>query len=149
MQHAMSHELSTEIVIAASPDKVWSILSDFSSYPEWNPFVVYIQGRLEKHAKLDVKLRPPGGPAMKLRPQVTTLLPGKQLAWTGRVLVPGMFDGEHRFEVWPLGSERTLLIHAERFRGLLVPILKNTLEGGTRAGFEAMNEAIKERAEAA
>jgi hypothetical protein len=149
MHHALNHELTTEIVIGASADKVWSVLTDFTSYPEWNPFVVCIQGELAPNARLAVKIKPPGGRGMKLKPAITKLDPGKQFSWTGRLPVPGAFQGEHRFQVWSLGEARTLLIHSERFSGLLVPLLKKSLETSTRAGFEAMNEAVKERAEAA
>ena len=31
------HQIVTEIDIAASPERVWSILMDFSAYPQWNP----------------------------------------------------------------------------------------------------------------
>jgi hypothetical protein len=40
-------------------------------------------------------------------------------------------------------------VHGESFRGLLVPLLRKNLDGPTRAGFTAMNEALKQRAEAA
>ncbi|MHB8211958.1 MAG: SRPBCC family protein [Acidithiobacillus sp.] len=30
-------QVETEIEIAASPERIWSILMDFSAYPEWNP----------------------------------------------------------------------------------------------------------------
>jgi hypothetical protein len=149
MHHALNHELATEIVISAPAEKVWSVLTDFSSYPEWNPFVVCIQGELATNARLEVEIKPPGGRGMTFKPKLTQLIPGQKLAWTGRLPVPGAFQGEHRFELWPLGADRTLLIHAERFSGLLVPLLEKSLETKTRAGFEAMNEAVKERAEAA
>lgn len=35
----------------------------------------------------------------------------------------------------------------ENFSGLLVGVLKASLDGGTKAGFMAMNTALKERAE--
>jgi hypothetical protein len=41
----------------------------------------------------------------------------------------------------------TRLVHAEEFTGLLVPVLAKTLDKKTRAGFEAMNVAMKERIE--
>ena len=31
------HQIVTQIDIAASPERVWSILMDFPAYPQWNP----------------------------------------------------------------------------------------------------------------
>ena len=38
------HRLQTEIEIDAAPDRVWMILTDFASYPEWNPFIRFVRG---------------------------------------------------------------------------------------------------------
>ena len=43
---------------------------------------------------------------------------------------------------------KVLVAEAERFRGLLVGLFGGTLEK-TQAGFEQMNRALKQRAEAA
>ena len=32
-------QISTEIEINAPVETVWSILTDFDKYPDWNPFV--------------------------------------------------------------------------------------------------------------
>jgi hypothetical protein len=39
------------------------------------------------------------------------------------------------------------LVHREEFRGILVPLLWGSLEVKTKKGFEAMNLALKQRAE--
>ena len=62
--------------------------------------------------------------------------------------VPKLFEGEHTFEIETLGPNRVRFLHSERFAGVLVPFLRKMLETKTRAGFEAMNRALKERAEA-
>ena len=38
-------EFRTEIEINATPDKVWDVLMDFDSYPEWNPFMQSASGK--------------------------------------------------------------------------------------------------------
>ena len=40
----MRREIATEIDIAAPASHVWNILSDFSLYPDWNPFIFKIKG---------------------------------------------------------------------------------------------------------
>ena len=38
----------TEIIIPASPDKIWAVLIDTDGYKEWNPVFVPLKGRLEQ-----------------------------------------------------------------------------------------------------
>ena len=52
-------ELHSEIEIAASAQRVWDILTDFSSYPQWNPFIRRISGEAKIGERLDVHLEPP------------------------------------------------------------------------------------------
>ena len=66
----------------------------------------------------------------------------------GRVVFPGIFDGEHFFKIEPLDEgRRTRFIQGERFTGLLVPLFRKNLDRGPREGFEAMNHALKARVE--
>ncbi len=85
---------------------------------------------------------------MTFKPTVIHVAPERELRWRGRLLLPGVFDGEHCFEMSPLGEGRTRFVQREKFSGLLVPFLWNRLATNTRRGFEAMNTALKERAEA-
>ena len=144
-----THELRTEIEIAAPIDRVWAILSDFAAYPSWNPMIVALEGTLALGAPLVARMRPPGSTReMTFKPHVSALDPGERFAWLGSLPIPGLFAGEHSFELSSLAPQRVRLLHGERFRGLLVPLLRKSLDGATRAGFVAMNEALKARAEA-
>jgi hypothetical protein len=138
--------LRREIEIDAPPSQVWQVVSDFESYPAWNPFIRSISGRRERGAKLEVRIAPPGGRPMTFRPTVQTLEEGRELRWLGRLLVPGLFDGEHSLLVEPLDRNRSRFVQSERFSGLLAALFGGMLEK-TEAGFEQMNRALKERAE--
>ena len=140
-------ELHTEIEIQASDERVWQLLTDFADFPEWNPFIRRASGEALTGARLEVLLQPPGGRAMTFRPTVLKAEPRRELRWLGRLLVPGLFDGEHIFSIEPLDAQRVRFMQREVFRGLLVPLFAGSLERDTRRGFEAMNRALKERAE--
>jgi len=86
---------------------------------------------------------------MTFKPKVLTAEPNRELRWLGHLLVPGLFDGEHSFTIQPLEDDRVRFIQREAFKGLLVPLFAQSLESNTRRGFEEMNHALKERAEAA
>lgn len=137
--------IDTSIDIAASPSRIWSILTDFAAYPQWNPFITRIAGVPEVGGRLVVTIQPPGRKAMMFRPVVLAATPDVELRWRGRLLMPGLFDDEHAFRLSPAGGG-CRLDHGEVFSGLLASLLGGTLPA-TRRGFIAMNEALKARAE--
>ena len=140
-------ELRSQIEIEASAERVWQVLTDFAAYPEWNPFIRRVDGRPEVEEQLVVRMRPSGTRGMTFRPTVMKVEANRQLRWLGHLLVPGLFDGEHIFEIEVLGRDRTRFIQREIFKGLLVPLLARSLDKSTQRGFEEMNRALRERAE--
>jgi hypothetical protein len=87
---------------------------------------------------------------MTFRPVVLVAEPAKELRWRGQVLLPGLFDGEHYFRLTPEVDGTTFLTHGEVFSGLLSRrIFTPAIRDATLKGFEAMNSALKARAEAA
>ena len=143
------HEIVTRTEIDAPPRDVWTVLIDFPAHPQWNPFVRSIEGSPREGETLKVFIQPVGGKGMTFHPRVLRAVPVQELRWLGRVVLPGIFDGEHFFKLEPLDEgRRTSFIQGERFTGLLVPLLRKSLDRGTREGFEAMNRALKARAEA-
>ena len=76
-------ELHSEIEIDASAASVWRILTDFSSYPQWNPFIRRISGELATGERLEVRLEPPETRGITLRPAVLNAEPNHQLRWLG------------------------------------------------------------------
>jgi len=137
--------IDTRIEIAAPAARVWGVLTDFARFAEWNPFIIRIEGAPEPSARLRVEIKPPGKSAMTFTPVVLAARPGKELRWRGHLLLPGIFDGEHAFELEEHGGTCSFR-QSERFAGLLVPLLGGVLTA-TQRGFEAMNAALKKRAE--
>src|SRR5688572_11790585 len=134
----MRHEIRTEIDIDAPPERVWAQLVDLPAYADWNPFITAAEGSPEAGRPLKLRMEPPGGRGITIRPKVTAVTPGATLEWLGHLGVPGIFDGRHRFDLTAAGSG-THLVQRESFSGVLVRPLRRSLDGSTRAGFEAMN----------
>jgi hypothetical protein len=140
-------ELRSEIEIGAPPERVWRVLTDFAAYPEWNPFIRRVSGRPEVDERLVVRMRPSGTRGITFRPTVMKVEPSRELRWLGHLLVPGIFDGEHIFEIEELERDRVRFVQREVFKGLLVPLLARSLDRDTQRGFEEMNRALRERIE--
>lgn len=143
---AEPRELVTQIDIHADPEVVWDQLTDLNAFSEWNPFMVHGAGEVSTGSELTVRMQPPGGRATTFNPVVTSAEPPFLFEWLGSLMIPGLFDGSHRFEIEPTAAGVTLT-HSESFSGLLVPLLWSSLQSNTRAGFEEMNRALKDRAE--
>jgi len=141
------HEFQCEIEIASTAERLWSILTDLPAYPAWNPFIRSISGHIAKGQRLAVSIQPAGGKAMSFRPTILLAAPNSELRWLGHFIVPGIFDGEHYFKIAAIGPGQVRFTQGERFSGLLVGMLKASLDRGTKAAFVAMNAALKARAE--
>jgi hypothetical protein len=137
--------IDTHIDINTTPERVWSVLTDFAAYPSWNPFIRAISGAPTVGAQLTVRIEPPGRSTMTFKPRVLRA-EGNELRWRGQLIFRGLFDGEHVFRSdYRNGGCR--FVQAEEFSGALVPMMGSRLFEDTRRGFEAMNRALKERAE--
>lgn len=139
----MAKEIKTHIRINASPENVWAVLTDFSAYPEWNPFVKSLTGEVAVGKRIKIVL-----PGMTFTPKVLAINPNQEFRWLGNLFFPGLFDGEHRFLLVDNGDGSTTLHHTEKFGGILVGLFSKMLDTETIQHFEAMNRALKARVEA-
>jgi hypothetical protein len=143
----MAKQLHTEVEIEATPDRVWEVLADFAAYHDWNPFIVEAAGRAVPGTRLELHMRLSSRRPTTIRPQVLEADPGRRLRWLGRMLAPGVFDGEHTFTIQPAGPGRARLTQHEEFRGLLAPLVLKLIGKATLASFHRMNQALKTRVE--
>ncbi len=140
-------EIKTEILIHATPDKVWAILTKFENYPAWNPFIKSINGDVKIGNKITARIEPPEAKGMTFKPKVLSFEPNKELSWLGHLMFAGLFDGKHKFELIDNGNGTTTFRQSEKFKGILVPLFKKQLDNNTKKGFEQMNQKLKELAE--
>jgi hypothetical protein len=139
------HTIDTVVIIKAAPHEVWAVIAEFERYAEWNPFILRAEGDAVAGSTVRLYIQPPGGKGMTHHPTILIAEPARHLRWLGKVSVPGMFAAQHDFILDPIG-EGTRLRHREVFTGLIVPFLHRTLQR-TQAGFELLNQALKERVE--
>jgi hypothetical protein len=137
--------IQTAINIDTPADAIWRVLVDFPAYPEWNPFIRRLVGEAKVGARLEVTAQAEGRKPMTFKPTVLVAEPGRELRWLGRVLMPGIFDGEHAFIIEPQ-AKGCRLRHEETFTGLLVPLLGAILND-TAKSFANVNAALKRRVE--
>jgi hypothetical protein len=134
-------EIRTEIIINTSKEEVWSILTNFRKYPEWNPFIRSLEGKAVKDTRLVAILQLKDRKPMVFKPVVTVSDEKKKFEWLGTTPL-NVVNGRHYFIL-----EQVKFVHGEQFTGILASPFHKKLAGPTRAGFVEMNKALKNRAE--
>ncbi len=140
-------EIRTEICVKASPATVWSFLTDFENYGSWNPFIKSIHGKAIQGSVIKARIEPPGASGMTFKPTLLVVQEFKELRWLGHLWFRGLFDGEHIFELYENTDGSTTFVQREKFSGILISLFSTMLDVNTVAGFEAMNKALKSKAE--
>ncbi|WP_269850252.1 SRPBCC domain-containing protein [Methanosarcina horonobensis] len=142
-------EISTEIEIFASADRIWQILMDFAAYPQWNPYIKEISGEAKVGSKIKVHMKPEWEKGVTLHPRIICLEPRKEFTWKGNFFFPGLLDGEHSFILEEISGHRVRFIQKEKFSGIAIPFISVSwsIEKGTVRSFGDMNSALKKRAE--
>ena len=139
--------IRSEIIIAASPEEVWSVLAAFHLYPEWNPFIREVRGKGAAGERLWFKARLDGLPEILFRAAISELVPPVKLGWYA-IFLKGVFEAYHYFEIEELASGKSRFINTEEFSGLFSGAVLFLLESRFRKRYQMMDEALKERVEA-
>lgn len=137
-------EVSATIEIAASPEHAWAVLADLASYPQWTPLFREASGQLRVGNRITLRsTHPANGRIMTVKVKVLAAGPATGLRWMSSL--PWIMSGEHSFTLTPTDGG-TRLVQTETYRGLLARFSAKTVSR-TQASFQALNEAIKQRAE--
>ncbi len=134
-------DVTTSIMIAAPPAQVWKVLTDTADYPAWNPGMVLTGaltvGNVIEHDEGH------GRDRMVFHPTITTVAPDHALAWLGHLGPPRVFVALHYFTLTPQNGG-TLFVQGEHLSGVALWMFDTKQ---MVPGFEAMNAALKTRAE--
>jgi hypothetical protein len=128
------HRLGTEIEIAATAERIWSVLMDFSGSVRWSPVVPSIAGLPTVGETLSVFIQSHGSGGMRFRPNVLAVERQCEFRRTGKLVIPGLFDGEHFLVLKSQSDARVVFHQGEVFSGVLVPLVKPSLDRPTRQG---------------
>jgi hypothetical protein len=134
----------TSIVIGAPPASVWSVLTDFDAYPEWNPLIARFEGPAEVGRRVEVDVVPLG---RSYHPRVSAFEPPRRLAWTTWEVLPFLLSSTHYFRLDLTPDGATRLHHGERFRGPAAGLLRGRLLDRMHQAFIHHDLVLKQRVE--
>ena len=127
--------------IQASPDIVWSLLTDAKGFPRWNSTVTGIEGEIREGERL--RLHVPGTKRI-FTPKVSGVVPARRMMWGDGLA--GVFKGVRTFVLAPLDSGSTDFRMEEHFSGAVFALVKGMLPD-FRPIFEAYANDLKREAE--
>ena len=153
-------EIRTQVDIAAGASLVWSVLTDFSRYPSWNPTIRGVEGDLERGATIQIAERAPvpGKPTLQAKKPPTIrrttgtlehIREPRQLTWSEPSRLGGLLGVQRRFSIESLPDGSVRFHQVERIKGMLAPFVWRKLSRVHGPEFERMNRALNARAERA
>lgn len=134
--------------VAAPAATVWGVVTDFSRYPEWNPFVIACRSSLEPGSPITMRVRVLPFVAQPQRETIFEHVPGRRLRYGIGPLPLGALASDRSHAVEAAGDARSRYVSRFELRGWLAPVVATLFGRRLAHGFAAMSAAIKTRAEA-
>jgi hypothetical protein len=131
---------ASEIEIAAAPEVVWEVLTEFEQWPSWNPDVksMSMDGPVAEGSVFRWK----AGPGA-ITSTIRWVEPPRVIAWTGRTL------GIRAIHFWSLEARdgTTLVRTEESYDGVVARLLRRPLRKALQRGLEDGLRYLKAEAE--
>ena len=140
-------EIKTEILIATTPEHVWSYIIDINHWKRWNPIIAEAQGNIELNQKIELTMKGKGekhGP--KYSPSIIICEKPHHLRWSTKILFGLMMKNDKILKL-ELHDGLTKLTHIEAFGGLMALFFRKQFEKGVPVMLQSMNEALKKNLE--
>ena len=138
--------IEAEILIGASPEQVWSVLTDFEKWPQWNRIMPGIVGELVEGTRVSLKLALPGRRTSYQKPYLTRVAANQELRWYEKVISSKIFASEHWYHL-EATANGCRVRQGEQFDGFLSAMMGKKTLVETERLFMLMNRDLKERVE--
>jgi hypothetical protein len=135
-----------EIIIQATPEEVWVVLTDLAKHAAWDPLIYRAKGKIELGGKVRLSAKS-GSIDMNYNCLVVKVEPNREVQWKWHKVLPFLFRGEHTFTIEPVDEKSSRFVNVETFKGLLVPFFTKVLATDGKEGMVAMDKALSNRVE--
>ncbi|MEX0316966.1 MAG: SRPBCC family protein [Ruegeria sp.] len=140
------HKIYTEILIDASPDVVWSVLTDTGSYGDWAAFLVDIKGEIRDGTQITTVFQvDPAKEKLTTIDHRITVVDGETFFWAEKG--PGGIRDNHHFRVEPAAEGKTRFIQSDEIMGGITWLMGGRLAKMYEDGYQAFNRGLKAEAE--
>ncbi|MCG7844340.1 MAG: SRPBCC domain-containing protein [Methanomassiliicoccales archaeon] len=137
-------EIKGSVMINVPAEKVWATITDFSSYPEWNPFVTRMEGELRLGSAFDVVVTLPERDDIKYRSTLVKMEKDKELQFKGKIR--SLLSEEHSKFIEQIEESKCMFSQSIAFKGFLT-LFAGKIIKDSQVGLNKMNEELKKRCE--
>ena len=139
-------KIYTDIIIDATPEQVWSVLTDTPSYKNWAAFLVDIQGEIKDGEKITAKFQTdPKKEKLTTIEHTISVTEGKEFFWSEKG--PGGIKDNHHFKVEPADNGKTKFIQSDEIMKGVTFLMGGNLSKMYADGYQAFNRKLKEEVE--
>jgi len=143
-----TYSIYTEALIDASPEKVWSVLTDFDKIAEWSPGLIKFEGEFRKNGPAKVTfLLGIGSHTQTFDHPLVHFEEGKEFGWSAPLPYMG-FKDNHKYIVEPAEDGKAKIVQTDDFHGHSMHLIGAMLATGAKDSYVKFNRALKERVEA-
>lgn len=135
------------VEVDAPPEVVWSVLTDFGRYGEWNPFIGRCRAELTVGAPIDMSVRQLLPRPLPMREWIRSVTPGREFGYSMKPLPLGALRSHRAHTVVPLEGGRTRYESHFELDGWLSPLVGLLFGRGFRRGFPGMTTGVQREAE--
>jgi hypothetical protein len=129
--------------ITASPEAVWAVLSDGTTWPSWDSGVDSVDGRIAMGET--IKIRSQAAPGRAFPVKVTRFDPPGHMRFSGGMPF-GLFRGVRTYEVSPDAGGQVTFRMREEYTGPLLPLIWRTMPD-LGPSFRQFASGLKQRVE--
>jgi uncharacterized protein YndB with AHSA1/START domain len=139
---------SITVEIDAPAEFVWSVLIDYPSYPQWNPYTLAVDTTLAIDSPIDLTLPKPDGSegTWVSREYIREVAPPRLLRYDTGDTFPGLLGVRDQL-ITPLGSERCSYRTFETFTGKYADAVFAAQGAYVKKGFDSVAHALRDRVE--
>jgi hypothetical protein len=136
-----------EIEIDAPAERIFDILADLKSYPEWNPFTPRVESTLRPGDAVHLYVRLRGERLSHRVEYVTRNERPARLSWGTKIGAGFLLRAERCQSLTPIGARRTRFVNEDVLEGWLASLVMLLFGRDMQRGFESVARALKQRAE--
>lgn len=130
-----------EITINAAPEKIWKALIEMDDYPNWNPVMELLEGKVQEGERVKYKFTQDKSTVSEIGATVIQVTPNELLNQKGGI--PLVLTFNHKYLIEPVGNSTKLTIH-EDYKGIGVNFWNPQ---PVEEAYKRLNFALKKKVE--